>query len=216
MLACSAGAPWLLDVARALGALLVLAAIADLALGPRRSALEIRRIPAEHFAMRVLGELRYEITNRSPRFARVGLVEAPVRTLFYEDDEVCANVPARARAIVARRVVPVARGGDELTALFAWSENALGLFRRRWRVAVSESVRVYPDLSAVERYGRLDVRNRFVEAGLRRMRMFGAGTEFESLREYAAGDSFRAIDWKASARRGRIMEIGRASCRERV
>jgi uncharacterized protein (DUF58 family) len=69
----------------------------------------------------------------------------------------------------------------------------------------SQAIRVYPDLSAVERYGALHVRNRLIEAGVRRMRLRGIGTEFESLREWSAGDAFRAIDWKATARRGKIM-----------
>jgi uncharacterized protein (DUF58 family) len=64
---------------------------------------------------------------------------------------------------------------------------------------------VYPDLSAVERYGSLHMRNRVIEAGLRRMKLRGMGTEPESVREWAPGDPFRAINWKATARRGRVM-----------
>ena len=37
------------------------------------------------------------------------------------------------------------------------------------------------------------------------MRQRGIGSEFESLREYAPGDAFRTIDWKATARRGKVM-----------
>jgi len=37
------------------------------------------------------------------------------------------------------------------------------------------------------------------------LRRRGAGGEFASLREYGPDDSFRAIDWKASARRGKAM-----------
>jgi uncharacterized protein (DUF58 family) len=64
---------------------------------------------------------------------------------------------------------------------------------------------VYPDLSAVERYGSLHLRNRVIDAGLRRMKLRGAGTELESVREWAPGDPFRAVNWKATARRGRVM-----------
>ena len=34
--------------------------------------------------------------------------------------------------------------------------------------------------------------------------MRGVGTEFESLRDYQSGDGFRLVDWKATARRGRL------------
>ncbi len=106
---------------------------------------------------------------------------------------------------MVRPVTPISRGADELGTLYVWYENALGLVRRRRRIAADEAIRVYPDLSAVERYGRLHVRNRLIEAGLRRMKLRGAGTEFESLREWSDGDAFRTIDWKATARRGKLM-----------
>ena len=41
--------------------------------------------------------------------------------------------------------------------------------------------------------------------GLRRIRRWGEGSEFESLREYRPGDDPRAVDWKASARRPELL-----------
>ena len=40
---------------------------------------------------------------------------------------------------------------------------------------------------------------------MRKLRLRGQGSEFESLREYLPGDGFRSVDWKATARRGRLM-----------
>ncbi|MEI4861563.1 DUF58 domain-containing protein, partial [Klebsiella pneumoniae] len=79
------------------------------------------------------------------------------------------------------------------------------LIRRRLRIAAAQAIRIFPDLAAVERYGKLHLRNRTIEAGLRRMKLRGTGTEFESLREWSDGDAFRSIDWKATARRGKLM-----------
>ncbi len=202
-LACAPGAPWFAGVAQSAGLALAAATLADLVLGTR--GVRLAREPPGHLAMRVDATLRYAVVNASAIAVRVGVVESPARTLHALDDEVTAWIAGHSRTRLTRRVVPVARGRDELEALYVWLENGLGLLRRRARVPLPQEIRVYPDLSAVERYGRLDVRNRFVEAGLRRMRMLGAGTEFESLRDYAAGDAFRSIDWKASARRGRLM-----------
>ncbi|HLN62223.1 MAG TPA: DUF58 domain-containing protein, partial [Symbiobacteriaceae bacterium] len=41
--------------------------------------------------------------------------------------------------------------------------------------------------------------------GLKRARVRGAGTEFESLREYQPGDQYRSINWPASARSGELV-----------
>ena len=187
--------------------LLVLGAFvtADLAAGPARSAVSVERRSLEHFALRVPADLTYDVSQRGSRPIRVGIFETPVRTLRFDVEEASAAVPAMTVATLRRRVTPVARGRDELGDIYVWYENSIGLIRRRAVVPAPFPIRVYPDLAAVERYGTLRARNRLVEAGLRRMRLRGIGTEFESLRDYAAGDAFRTIDWKATARRGKVM-----------
>ena len=205
LLAVSPGfAPFfVLAIAGALA--LAIATVLDLFWGPSRRVVRVERLPVNHFALRVPAELHYTVENRSQRRIRAGVVEAPVRTLRFLDDEAIGGVPPGARATLARRAMPVARGSDEFGRLYVWYENALGLLRRRVVIEAPQSFRVFPDLSAVERYGSLHVRNRLIEAGLRKMRLRGAGTEFESLREWTDGDPFRAIDWKATARRGKTM-----------
>jgi len=205
LLASAPGFGPLVPVALLCAGALAVATVADLLRGPRRSALTIGREPTGHFALRVAAQIPYAVENRSSVDVRVGIVEAPVRALAYDEDEAVCDVPARTRTSFGRPVTPIARGADLFGSMYAWFENGFGLIRRRMVVPAPDPYRVYPDLSAVERYGTLHVRNRLIEAGLRRMRLKGAGTEFESLREYASGDEFRAIDWKATARRGKLM-----------
>ncbi len=205
MLAVAPGAHAFVPVAVAAAAALVVAAIVDAASGPRASDLSVERRLPVHLALRMPVRMTYDIENRSPRAVRIGIVEAAARTLRDDGATVIARVPARSRASVERAVLPVARGRDELGALYVWFEGPVGLLRRRTAFPGREPIRVYPDLSAVERYGSLRVRNRSIEAGLRRMRVRGEGTAFESLREYSSGDAFRSVDWKATARRGKLM-----------
>jgi uncharacterized protein (DUF58 family) len=205
LLACSPGVSVFLPLAIACAAALVVVTILDAAMGPPASHIGIERVPPDHFALRVHAQISYRVENRSGRALRVGIVEAPIRTLHFDVDETVGDVPPRTRATLERPVTPVARGSDEFGALYVWYESVFGLLRRRRRIAAAAPLRVYPDLSAVERYGALHVRNRLIEAGLRKMRLRGVGTEFESLREWSEGDSFRAIDWKATARRGKVM-----------
>jgi uncharacterized protein (DUF58 family) len=205
LLALSPGVPAFVALAVVIAAALAAATIADAVLGPPPAMLRITRMRPEHFALGVRAELTYEVENRSSRPIRLGVIEAPVRTLRFEIDDLAATIPPSSRTTLARSVVPAYRGADELRTLYVWYENPLGLIRRRLRAAASQPIRVFPDLAAVERYGKLHLRNRTIEAGLRRMKLRGAGTEFESLREWSDGDAFRSIDWKATARRGKLM-----------
>ena len=205
LLAAGAAAAPFWWVAVCASALFLCGLLADAMAGPRQSKIEIERLAPEPFSLRRSGTLAYRIRNRSARDVRLGLIEAPLSLLRYDEDEIHAAVASHSAVIVERPVTPVARGTASLDQLFVWIENPIGLIRRRVRLSEHANVRVYPDLSAVERYGALHARNRLIEAGLRRMRLRGAGTEPESVREWTAGDPFRAINWKATARRGKVM-----------
>lgn len=195
----------LLWPAFAAGLLAVTAFLTDAALGPRRARIEVERRAPQPFSLRRPASLAYVLRNHSPYAVRAGIIESPLPLVHYDADELIAAVPARSQAEIARPVTPIARGSASLGTMYCWYENRLGLLRRRFRVTQEQSVRVYPDLSAVERYGSLSMRNRLIEAGLRRMKLRGMGTEPESVREWTPGDPFRAINWKATARRGRVM-----------
>jgi uncharacterized protein (DUF58 family) len=69
----------------------------------------------------------------------------------------------------------------------------------RIRRTVDVTVQVFPDLSKDPASRKLFAMFR---PGQRVQRIIGRGREIERLREYAAGDSFDEIYWKATARRG--------------
>ncbi len=205
LLSAAAGAvPVLLVLAGVAAAAVLALVLADIVLLAGTQLGIAREVP-DPFAMRRPGRIAYRLTNFSRLARRCAILEAPLALLQFDVDELQASVPAQSAVTVKRPVTPVLRGTGMLESLYVWYESPLGLLRRRLRVPAPQEVRVYPDLSAVERYGSLHVRNRLIEAGLRRMRLRGSGTEPESVREWGAGDSFRSIDWKATARHGKLM-----------
>ena len=177
---------------------------ADALLGPGPVALRVVRRPVAALALGRRAALRYDVDNRSRTAVRLGILETPVAELRFDAPECRARLPAASRATPELAFVPLERGTAHFGASYVWAENALGLLRRRYRVEAADDARVLPDLSLVAGYGTLAKRSTLVDAGLRRLRMRGAGTEFESLRDYGAGDAFRQVDWKATARRGRL------------
>jgi uncharacterized protein (DUF58 family) len=178
---------------------------ADVALGPSPTALRVVRHPLPHLALRRTGTLTYDVENRAAIGVRVGLIEAPIATIDFAADTVVATVPPRSARTLELAFLARERGPVHFGAVYVWVENQIGLLRRRYRTESSDDGRVMPDLSAVESYGTLAKRSTLIDAGLRRLRMRGVGSEFESLREYQAGDAFRLVDWNATARRGHLM-----------
>ena len=190
------------------GALAVVVAlvVTDAVLIPGARALRVvRRLP-EHAALRRAATIAYDVENRANVGIRIGIVESPVATIAFDADTIERRVPANARATATLEIRPRERGRAAFGATYVWVETRVGLLRRRFRTdAPPAELRVFPDLSAVERYGTLAKRSTLLDAGLRRLRQRGVGTDFESFREYQPGDPFRLVDWKASARRGRTM-----------
>jgi uncharacterized protein (DUF58 family) len=178
---------------------------ADLALGPRRQHIAVAREPVGHLALRTRATLRYALENRSGIALRYEVVDTPLETLEIPDAPTTGTVGPGMRAVAECNVMPRLRGPASLGALHVSVYTPVGFVVRRWRVNASSAIHIYPDLSAVERYGELARRGRLVDAGFRRLRYRGRGGEFDALREWTPDDEFRAINWKASARRAKLM-----------
>jgi uncharacterized protein (DUF58 family) len=194
--------PWPLAGAIALLLVAMLAGLDALAL---RSRLDVEREEPPRLALARRDAFTYEIANRAATPRRVAVVEAPVQKLAIDLAEAVAVVPARSRTSVRIGVIPRERGETALRSFHVRVRTQLGLLERRRALREPVALRVMPDLSALDRGGDLVARTKLLDAGLRRLRRRGSGGEFGSLREYGPDDDFRAIDWKASARRGKAM-----------
>lgn len=75
----------------------------------------------------------------------------------------------------------------------------------RFQAPVSDSVRIYPDMTAVRQYESLRRHRALGLAGVHRRRLLGSGREFEQLRDYLPDDEFRDINWRASAHHQRLI-----------
>ncbi len=193
--------PWP-DVAIGVALVMTAALVGDAGLLAR--PLQIVRTVPEHLALARPDVFTYTLTNRCAVAVRFAVFEAPVAKLAVAVAPARVWVAAHADGCARIAFTPLERGRTTVGVAFGWYESPLGLVRRRVRVGVATPIRIRPG-TMLDRNGDVALRTRLIDAGLRRVRRRGAGTEFESLRDYTAGDPFRAIDWKASARRGHTM-----------
>ena len=95
------------------------------------------------------------------------------------------------------------RGTADVEELWLRWTGPLGLGARQLRRAVSESVRIWPNVAPV-RSPALQAFLRDAQFGLIARRIRGEGTMFEALSEFQPGMDKRRIDWKASARHAHL------------
>ena len=114
------------------------------------------------------------------------------------------HLPPRSEQYLGYHVTPRRRGDFEFGDIYVRIDGPLGLVTRQIRYAARRQVKVYPNLLDIRRYEIELRRGRLLPAGARAARVRGRGTDFESLRDYVPDDEFRAVDWKATARRGKL------------
>ncbi|MGH7700215.1 MAG: DUF58 domain-containing protein, partial [Gemmatimonadales bacterium] len=85
------------------------------------------------------------------------------------------------------------------------STGPLGLGRRRGRTALPWAAMVYPPLVTMRLKASVAEARRRRDVGIHAARRLGEGRMFESLREWVPGDDIRHIDWKATARRRKVI-----------
>jgi uncharacterized protein (DUF58 family) len=181
---------------------------------PKPAELEARRIWAHAPALATPAEVTVTVRNFASVALKCMAVDETPASFRSAPPSLSLIVPARQPARGQYPIMPRERGDTRLGRLFLRYQSRLG-FAERWAsVEISQTVRVLPDMEQARQQALYLIRSRQVEMEKRRRRQRGQGREFESLREYRAGDELRDVCWTATARRHqlttRIFEIERS------
>lgn len=181
---------------------LLVVALID-ALVTSATLVTISRQTPEVFSIARANPVTIELRSRSRRRLRIQLTCELFEHAVAKDLPLQLNLAGRGRAVVRFGVVPRRRGAFVLGDLLIRYQSPLGLWNKQVRFPAHEPVRVYPDVQAVRSWELLARQDR-QHALLRTTRRLGGESEFEQLRDYSRDDEFRSIDWKATARRGKL------------
>lgn len=101
-------------------------------------------------------------------------------------------------------LTPRERGLADLKALWLRWAGPFGLTIRQTTIALDRELRVTPNIRAV-RQGAIALSAREAFFGTKSVDQSGDGSEFDALKDYAAGMDRRTIEWKHSARSGKLV-----------
>jgi uncharacterized protein (DUF58 family) len=189
-------------VAAALDAVLVALFVVDLLVVSRAGPLRCRRSMEAVLSHDARNLVTVTVANRGRGVVRVRVVETWPESFVPRRVELEGSVAAGGEIELPYRVVPAARGRFAVAAAPLRVLGPLGLAVREAPALPAAEAQVYPSVAGVGKFQLLARRALLAEHGVRRLRPAG-GTEIEGLREYSPGDDFRAVDWKATARRQR-------------
>jgi uncharacterized protein (DUF58 family) len=102
-------------------------------------------------------------------------------------------------------VRPVKRGAYSFGAINVYVSNSIGFVQKRYRFSEGMNVPVYPSFMQMRKYEILAISNHLTTSGIKKIRRIGSNAEFDQVKEYVQGDSYRTINWKATSRKNKLM-----------
>ncbi len=149
-------------------------------------------------------EVELIVENLGRKARRMRLRDDLPDTFSAEPAEFVLRVPSASLAALVYKVTPHRRGTYAFRQVDALVASRLGLWQRAVVVPCKTEIRVYPDVRQIARYTLLARKDKLSTLGVRRSRKLGTDNEFERLRDYTEGDEPRHMDWRATARRGKL------------
>lgn len=168
-----------------------------------------RTFSAERHATRVasLGKshpVELLLTNHSRRSFFVTARDDLPQEFTPTPEEFHLRLEPRSRTTVKYEFVSRRRGAFDLNCVHLRVRSRFGLWRGLIRCPAESVVHVYPDMKQLGEYAVLARTNRLSLLGVRRTRKIGQDNEFERLRDYTLDDNYKFIDWRSTARRGKL------------
>ena len=173
-----------------------------LALSPRK--LVIRRDRVHQVRLGVSGSTTLWLTNPTSRRLRGIVRDAWQPSAGAVGDRHTVTVRGGERVALRTPLTPTRRGDRRADRVTVRSVGPLGLAARQRSFPVEGAIRALPPFTSRKHLpSRLAILRQL--DGRSAVRIRGAGTEFDSLRDYVVGDDVRSIDWRATARRSAVV-----------
>ena len=149
--------------------------------------------------------VQIQIENRYLFPARITLIDELPFQFQARDKEFSLNIESGKNKIVQYDLHPVKRGEYSFGAVNIYAKSPIGFIQKRYRFSQDIVVPVYPSFMQMRKYELLAISNRLTDAGIKKIRRRGNNAEFDQIKEYVPGDDYRTINWKATARKNKLM-----------
>jgi len=144
------------------------------------------------------------LRNNGPRRLRATVRDAWQPSAGAQNPVQDLDVPAGESRRMTVRLRPLRRGDLGAPHVTVRSHGPLRLAARQRTLPCPGSLRVLPPFTS-RRHLPSKLRKLRELDGKAAVQIRGAGTEFDSLRDYVRGDDVRSIDWRATARRSAVV-----------
>ena len=192
--------PWVIG----LDVLIAATMLADLVSLPSRKLFECQRETGRIASLRKPHPVRLTISNRGRRQFQVWIRDDLPESCAAEPEQFGLRLPPQSRSTAHYQLLARRRGAFRMQAIYLRVVSRLGLWQRDLSFPAEDALHVYPDMQQMGEYALLARTNRLSLFGVRRARRIGQDNEFERLRDYTLDDNYKHIEWRSTARRGKL------------
>ena len=176
----------------------------DALLAPRPADLGVRRHVPGAVRLTESTTVELEVANLGSRRVRGAVRDAWQPSAGAGDDRHRLRLGRGDRVRLRTPLTPTRRGDRSADLVTVRLEGPLRLAGRQRSVEAAATLRVLPEFASRKHLPSRLARLREID-GQTAVQLKGAGSEFDSLREYVVGDDVRSIDWRATARRADVL-----------
>jgi len=164
-----------------------------------------KRIAPERLSNGDENELSIYIESFYPFNMDIGIIDEIPEQFQKRDVWFKTTMKPREHKQILYKLRPTRRGEYGFGFIRVFVKSPLGLISRRYNFEQTEILPVYPSFLQMRKYELMAISNRLTDIGIKKIRRIGHSLEFEQVKNYVAGDDYRTINWKATARRGDLM-----------
>lgn len=173
-------------------------------LGSKKCPVKVTRTIDTVISVRKENEVKLILESEAPYTIKARVRDEAPETCTVAGNEWNLTLLPRKPMTLSYSIVPLERGSGRFRGTFVRTLAPLGLSMVEHVLDTGQTVAIYPNVQAIREFDLLKQKGRLADAGMRRSKLRGLGTEFESIRDYN-DDDFRFVDWNATARRGKLM-----------
>lgn len=185
--------------------LIVLLSIDSYLLFKQKNALFAQRLMMDKLSNGDENEITIQIENNYPFLVQLEIIDELPYQFQVRDSSFKLKLKSGAKKLLTYKLRPTERGEYEFGAINCYVSSKIGFISRKIQFNQHTKVPVYPSFMQMKHYEMLAFSNRLTQAGIKKIRKIGRNTEFEKINEYVAGDDFKTINWKATARKDKLM-----------
>lgn len=172
--------------------------------GSKRTVFARRDAP-ERLSNGDENEVKIYLENFYPFTIKLGIIDEIPFQFQKRDLWFKVLLKARNKKTIHYGLRPTKRGEYAFGIIRLYVQSPLGLISRRINIGEPQNVPVYPSFLKLRQYELMAISNHLVDLGIKKIRRLGNSLEFDQIKNYVAGDDYRTLNWKATARKGDLM-----------